>query len=50
MLASFRSQCEDRERANKAIMEDEGFKVLSQHLPVDAKRLLTGAFKVLRGL
>jgi uncharacterized protein YbaA (DUF1428 family) len=41
---------EDRERANKAIMEDEGFKALSQHLPVDARRMFTGGFTVLRGL
>jgi uncharacterized protein YbaA (DUF1428 family) len=41
---------EDRERANKAIIEDEGFKILSQHLPIDANRMFTRGFKVLRGL
>jgi uncharacterized protein YbaA (DUF1428 family) len=41
---------EDRERANKAIMEDDAFKKLSQHIPVDPKRMFTGGFKVLRGL
>ena len=41
---------EVRDRANKAIMEDEAFKKLSQHLPVDGKRMFTGGFKVLRGL
>jgi uncharacterized protein YbaA (DUF1428 family) len=41
---------EDRERGNKAIMEDDGFKKLSQHLPVDSKRMFTGGFKVLRGM
>jgi uncharacterized protein YbaA (DUF1428 family) len=41
---------EDRDRANKAIMEDEGFKKLSKHIPVDGKRMFTGGFKVLRGL
>jgi uncharacterized protein YbaA (DUF1428 family) len=40
---------EDRERANKAIMEDDGFKKLSQQIPVDSKRMFTGGFKVLRG-
>ena len=41
---------DDRDRANKAIMDDDGFKKLSQHLPVDAKRMFTGGFKVLRGM
>jgi uncharacterized protein YbaA (DUF1428 family) len=41
---------EDRDRANKAIMEDEDFKQLSKNLPVDGKRMFTGGFKVLRGL
>jgi uncharacterized protein YbaA (DUF1428 family) len=41
---------EDRDRANKAIMEDAGFKKLSQHIPVDGKRMFTGGFTVLRGL
>jgi uncharacterized protein YbaA (DUF1428 family) len=41
---------EDRERANKAIMADEAFKELSQHIPVDGKRMFMGGFKVLRGL
>src|SRR5262249_9088613 len=41
---------EDRDRANKAIMEDEEFKQLSKNLPVDGKRMFTGGFKVLRGL
>ena len=40
----------DRDRANKAIMEDEGFKALGQHIPVDGKRMFTGGFNVLRGL
>jgi uncharacterized protein YbaA (DUF1428 family) len=41
---------EDRDRANKAIMEDEDFKQLSKNLPVDGKRMFMGGFKVLRGL
>jgi uncharacterized protein YbaA (DUF1428 family) len=41
---------DDRDRANKAIMEDDAFKNLSQHLPVDGKRMFTGGFKVLRGM
>lgn len=41
---------EDRERANNAIMEDESFKALNQHIPVDQKRMFTGGFTVLRGL
>jgi len=41
---------EDRDRANKAIMEDEDFKQLSTNLPVDGKRMFMGGFKVLRGL
>lgn len=41
---------EDRDRANKAIAEDDAFKELSKHIPVDGKRMFTGGFKVLRGL
>jgi uncharacterized protein YbaA (DUF1428 family) len=41
---------EDRDRANKAIMEDEDFQQLSKNLPVDGKRMFMGGFKVLRGL
>ncbi|THD47644.1 MAG: DUF1428 domain-containing protein [Bradyrhizobium sp.] len=41
---------EDRDRANKAIMADDGFKELSQNLPVDGKRMFTGGFAVLRGM
>jgi uncharacterized protein YbaA (DUF1428 family) len=40
----------DRDRANKAIMEDKDFKELSADIPVDGKRMFTGGFKVLRGL
>ena len=40
---------EDRDRANKAIMEDTAFKDISKHLPVDMKRMFTGGFRVLRG-
>src|SRR5262249_18094930 len=41
---------EQRDRANKAIMEDEEFKALGQDIPTDGKRMFTGGFKVLRGL
>jgi uncharacterized protein YbaA (DUF1428 family) len=41
---------EDRDRANKAIAEDDAFKELSKHIPVDGRRMFTGGFKVLRGL
>ena len=41
---------EERDRANKAIMEDESFKKLGPHIPIDGKRMFTGGFKVLRGL
>jgi uncharacterized protein YbaA (DUF1428 family) len=40
---------EDRDRANKAIMDDPGFKELSQNMPVDGKRMFMGGFNVLRG-
>jgi uncharacterized protein YbaA (DUF1428 family) len=40
----------DRDRANKAIMEDKDFKELSAHIPVDGKRMFTGGFRVLRGM
>jgi uncharacterized protein YbaA (DUF1428 family) len=40
---------EDRDRANKAIMEDTAFKDISKHIPVDMKRMFTGGFRVLRG-
>jgi len=40
---------EDRDRANKAIMEDKYFKEISQNIPVDMKRMFTGGFRVLRG-
>jgi uncharacterized protein YbaA (DUF1428 family) len=40
----------DRDRANKAIMEDDEFKELSKNMPVDGKRMFMGGFKVLRGL
>jgi len=40
----------DRDRANKAMMEDEDFKKLSAHVPVDGRRMFTGGFKVLRGI
>jgi len=41
---------EERDRANKAIMDDEGFKDLAKNIPVDMTRMFTGGFKVLRGL
>ena len=41
---------EDRDKANKAIMEDESFKELGKNMPVDMKRMFTGGFKVLRGV
>jgi uncharacterized protein YbaA (DUF1428 family) len=41
---------EDRDRANKAIMEDETFKEVGKNIPVDMKRMFTGGFKVLRGM
>jgi hypothetical protein len=41
---------EDRDRANKAIMEDEAFKEVGKNIPVDMKRMFTGGFKVLRGM
>ena len=47
--AVYRSR-EDRDRANQAIMDDDDFKKLSSHIPVDGKRMFTGGFKVLRGL
>ena len=40
----------DRDRANKAITEDQGFKELSADIPVDGKRMFTGGFTVLRGM
>ena len=40
---------EDRDRANKAIMEDAAFKELGKNMPVDGRRMFTGGFKVLRG-
>ena len=40
----------ERDRANKAIMDDDDFKKLASHIPVDGKRMFTGGFKVLRGL
>jgi uncharacterized protein YbaA (DUF1428 family) len=47
--AVYRSR-EDRDRANKAIMEDKSFKEISQNIPVDMKRMFTGGFRVLRGM
>ena len=41
---------EDRDRANRSIMEDPGFKELSQEMPVDGKRMFMGGFQVLRGI
>jgi uncharacterized protein YbaA (DUF1428 family) len=41
---------EDRDRANKAIMEDAAFKDISKMAPVDMKRMFTGGFTVLRGM
>ena len=41
---------EMRDKANKAIVEDDDFKKLAKHIPVDSKRMFTGGFKVLRGL
>jgi len=41
---------EDRDRANKAIMDDESFKEVSKNIPVDMKRMFTGGFGVLRGM
>ena len=41
---------EDRNRANTSIMEDPGFKELSQNMPVDGKRMFMGGFQVLRGI
>ena len=41
---------EDRDRANKAIMQDEDFEELTANLPVDGKHMFVGGFKVLRGL
>jgi uncharacterized protein YbaA (DUF1428 family) len=41
---------EDRDRANKAIMDDELFKEVSKNIPVDMKRMFTGGFSVLRGM
>jgi uncharacterized protein YbaA (DUF1428 family) len=41
---------EERDRANKAIMEDADFKKLANSIPVDGRRLFKGGFKVLRGL
>jgi len=47
--AVYRSR-EDRDRANKAIMEDRSFKEITQNIPVDMKRIFTGGFRVLRGM
>jgi len=41
---------EERDRANKAIMDDEDCKDLAKNIPVDMTRMFTGGFKVLRGL
>ena len=41
---------EERDRANKAIMDDEGCKDLANNIPVDLTRMFTGGVKVLRGL
>jgi len=41
---------EDRDRANKAIMDDASFKEVSKNIPVDMKRMFTGGFRVLRGI
>ena len=38
----------ERDRANKAIMDDKDFKELSAHIPVDGKRMFTEGFRVLR--
>lgn len=46
-MAIYKSR-EDRERANKAIMEDPDMKKLG--MPSGAKRLVTGGFRVVRGL
>jgi uncharacterized protein YbaA (DUF1428 family) len=40
----------DRDKANKAIMEDAAFKEMGKNMPVDGRRMFTGGFKVLRGL
>ena len=37
---------EDRDRANKAIMEDDAFKELGKNIPVDGKRMFTEASRV----
>ena len=47
--AVYRSR-EDRDRANKSIMEDPDFKELSRDMPVDGKRMFMGGFLVLRGM
>jgi uncharacterized protein YbaA (DUF1428 family) len=41
---------EDRDRANKAIMEDKEFGDLFKTMPLDGKRMFMGGFKVLRGM
>jgi uncharacterized protein YbaA (DUF1428 family) len=41
---------EDRDRANKEIMDDDVFKQITENLPLDGKRMFMGGFKVLRGL
>ena len=46
-MAIYRSR-EDRDRANKSIMEDPEVKKLG--MPSGAERLVSGGFKVLRGI